>query len=129
MKFTLNQQSVKTACVEHILNIDLAEKPIMTVEILPFKKNRSSQQNRYYFGAVLPLLADNYGDSKNDFHEYLKRKFLMPTVVKVNGFTFEIMPSTAKLSTNDFNEFVEQVCRFASEEMGIFVPPPNYQEF
>lgn len=129
MKFTLNSSTAKEACLKKITEINLGDKPVQTVEIKDFKKNRSSQQNRYYFGIVLPLLADNYGDAKTDFHEFLKRKFLMPRIVEIDGMRFEIMPSTSKLSTVDFNEFVEQVCRFASEEMGIFVPPPNYSEF
>lgn len=125
MKFTLNCQQAKEHCLARISAIDFSKKPIQVVTIENFKKERTTAQNRYYFGVVVPMMADCYGDSKEEFHAYLKEKFLMPKKVTINGFTFDVRPSTKDLSTVDFNAYIELCCQHAAQDMQLYIPPPN----
>lgn len=125
MRYVLNSNETVRSCLEHITSVNVEQKPIQVVTISNFKRDRTAPQNRYYFGVVVPMMADCYGDSKEEMHEYLKRKFLTPKKVTVNGFTFELMPSTTKLSTSDFNAYIELCCRHAAQDMELYIPQPN----
>jgi len=80
-------------------------------------KERSVNQNKYYWGVVLALIAEKTGDSTNALHRNLKAEFLGPGA------------STAKLSTNDFENYIEQIKAWAGSEHDIIIPDPDRVEF
>ena len=95
------------------------------------KTKRTTDQNAYYFGVVIPILADFFGhDNTDDMHEDLKLEF-NPVESKVNPGTM-IGGSTAKLSTVEFfsgeTSYVERICRWAATEYNIYIPPPKKVE-
>ena len=98
------------------------------ITIRKHKEKRTNEQNRYYFGVVIPILADQFGyDNPEDIHADLKRLF--------NPIESKIMPgetiggTTTKLSTVEFmaadDSYVERICRWAATEHGVFIPPPE----
>ena len=100
------------------------------VEIIirKYKAKRTNDQNAYYWGVVIPIIADYVGhDNPEDMHEDLKLKF--------NPVKSKIVPNrriggtTTKLSTVEFfsaeTSYVERICRWASIELGLFIPPPK----
>jgi len=98
------------------------------------KTARSNSQNRYYWGAVVPLIqhglkeAGYRGVSKDATHKLLKSLFLKDELI--NEETGEIMTfegSTANLSSKQFNEFTDAVAQWAAEQLGINIPEPNEQ--
>lgn len=99
------------------------------------KNNRSTQQNRYYFGCVLPLIKDGLKEvgyreiTNNDqTHELMKFMFLKKNIVNENtGEVLETIGSTTKLTTIEFNEYIDRIAQFAAEFLGVTVPPPNTQ--
>lgn len=95
------------------------------------KKNRSSQQNRYYHGIVLERLSLHIGYTPDEMHEVLKHKFLrtwrtIPT--KTGPEEIEITRSTTELTTKDFEEYMTQVREWASINLGCWIPEPNEAE-
>jgi hypothetical protein len=95
---------------------------------------RSSKQNRYYWGVVVPLIrqglkeAGYRGVTKAATHKLLKSLMLKDELV--NEQTGEIMTfegSTTNLSTKQFNEFTDAVRQWAAEQLGINIPEPNEQ--
>ena len=103
----------------------------LDITIRKHKSKRSNEQNRYYFGVVLPILADHFGhDNTEDMHEDMKLKF-NPIESKIEpGKT--IGGTTTKLSTVDFfsaeTSYVERICRWAATEYGLYIPPPKKAE-
>ena len=100
----------------------------VVITIRKYKTKRTNEQNRYYWGVVVPILADYFGhDNVEDMHEDLKLKF-NPVESKIDK-TKKIGGSTTKLSTIDFysaeNSYVERICRWASMEFSIYIPPPK----
>jgi hypothetical protein len=97
------------------------------------QSRRSDQQNRYYWGAVVPIVAAGlceagYRVSEQDTHVYLKSRFLLDGIVNEN--TGEILPttgSTSKLSTTDFMAYVAEIQQWAAEFLNVVIPDPGEQ--
>lgn len=95
-----------------------------------FRATRSLQANRYYFGVVLSALADHTGYTPDELHELMKMKFLPKHLALTDGNgdikgEFVMGGSTRKLKVSEFFEFVEQVRRFAAEELNVYTPDPG----
>jgi hypothetical protein len=96
-------------------------------------KKRSLPQNAYYWAAMLPMVKDglrevgyNEVKSLDDAHEILKHLFLKRKLSNDNtGDEIVIPGSTAKLTTIEFNTFIDEVIRWAAEYLGIQIPLPN----
>jgi hypothetical protein len=102
--------------------MEFASREGQDVEVIVRKaiKRRSNNQNRYYHGVVVPLIAEATGYSKEEAHDALKVHFL----TDMTG-TLPKVGSTAGLTTVEFLDFIAQVQQFASESLGIFIPDPD----
>ncbi len=110
----------------------LAGKEVrVTIERL--RNSRSGQQNRYYWGAVVPIVCRGlnevgYRISEPDTHEYLKATFLHDHIVNENtGEFLETIGSTRRLTTTGFMEYIADIQRWAAEFLGVDIPDPNEQ--
>lgn len=103
-------------------------------------KQRSSPQNRYYWGVLVPSVLLAFVDLGNDLqqdnqehldmvHDFLKRKFLTNglEVVNAQGEVEQLPPSTTRLSTIEQEEYHETIRRWAAEFLNIVIPLPNEQ--
>lgn len=91
---------------------------------------RSQQANRYYWGVVIKALCDHTGYTPDELHEVLKQKFLPKSLALLDGNgdvkgEFVMGGSTAKLKVDEFHAYLEQVRRFAAEELGVYTPDPG----
>jgi len=93
----------------------------ITIEKITKNKMRSVEQNSYYWGVVIKILAEEIGYSKDEMHDALKRKFL--TYENVRGLPVTL--STTQLKTIEFEAYLEQIRRWASMDMGIIIPDPD----
>ena len=125
MKYTINSSEAKSFCLAHIEGIDLAARPVQVVEIKAFRKDRSSQQNRYYHGVVLKMLSDFTGYRAVDLHEVFKRQLLPTKIVTIGNINKEIAASTADLTTLEFEDFLEQIKQFSATNIGLYIPDAN----
>jgi hypothetical protein len=97
-----------------------------TVEVIirKPKTKRSDLQNNYYWGVVLEILSKELGYDQDELHEILKYKFL-----KIEStLGMEYIRSTTKLTTGEFEEYLEKIKRWAAEFLGINIPNPNEAE-
>ena len=94
---------------------------------------RTSQQNRYYWGGVIPIIQYGMQEvgvkmSHDQIHELLKYKFLIEDVVTEDGeILMQTIGSTTKLNTVKFNEYIDNIREWAWEYLSIEVPEPNQQ--
>jgi hypothetical protein len=86
---------------------------------------RSNKQNSYYHSVVIKILADYCGYETSEMHEALKEKFLS-NQRDDNGLIK--IKSTTKLSTGEFEEFLDKIKRFAATELHCVIPNPNEVE-
>jgi len=124
-KFTINSTTAKQNCINFIMAIDSSKKPIMDVSIIPFKKDRTLPQNRYYWGVVLKHICEYTGNTKLEAHDLFSDAYLPKKTVIIGSKTFERTISTTELDTVEFNAFIDCVCRYVAEELGLYIPLPN----
>jgi hypothetical protein len=79
-------------------------------------------QNAYYWGVVIPLLAESCGYEDEEMHDALKHRFLRDRANEKGGLV--LVKSSAALNTRDFTEYIEQ-CRRLGAEMGVAIPDPG----
>jgi len=92
-------------------------------------KRRSDNQNRFYWGVVVPKIADYMGERDHEeVHAYLKAHFNYKDIF-VEDKKYRVAKSTTKLSTQEFEDYIERVKEFAAKEMGLYIPNPNEVEF
>lgn len=87
-------------------------------------KQRSIEQNSYYWGVVVQILSDEFGYKPDEIHEILKFKFLAKQY-DLNGKIFTGTDSSASLDTLDMERYLSTIRGWASQEFGIFIPQPN----
>jgi hypothetical protein len=98
----------------------------VTCEIKRFRKNRTSQQNRYYWGVIVDILSKELGYEPDEIHIMLREKFLRIHDERYPDFV--LAKSTSRLSTQEFNEFKENIQRWAAQKLGIYIPDPSEGE-
>ena len=103
----------------------------LDITIRKHNSKRSDDQNAYYFGVVVPIIADHFGyDSTETCHDDLKLKF-NPVESKIQPGKI-IGGSTTKMDTVEFfsdeTSYVERICRWFAVEHGGYIPPPKKAE-
>lgn len=110
------------------------------VRIRQARRKRSDQQNRYYWGTVIPLIVQalydlgnedvrpNHKDSTDLVHAFLKSKFLPPIVVAdARGEALELPSSTSKQTTSEMMDYITQIQQWAAECLSLNIPDPGEQ--
>jgi hypothetical protein len=104
----------KTEAKEYIDNLNCAK-----IEVKAIRKNRSLNQNAYFYGVVCSVFGLEFGCTAEESKQIFAQKFLP---YKHKGVSF--VKSTKDLDTKEFEEFCEKCRKFASEN-GCFIPLPN----
>jgi len=103
---------------------------------MDIRPTRSIQQNRFYWGVLIPIVRDGlievgYDDATtSSTHHKLKELFLSQE--QVDEDTGEITAfdgSTTQLDTKQFQTYVLCVQKFAAEFLGCIVPDPQQEIF
>src|SRR5690606_35147705 len=96
------------------------------IELKKYRDNRSNNQNAYYWGVVLKILSDFTGFEPDEMHEVLKAKFIKPKQRELpNGEIVDLPVSTKDLNTEEFENYLGLVRRFADIELHCIIPLPN----
>tara|TARA_Y100001973_G_C5135960_1_gene300313 strand:+ start:370 stop:762 length:393 start_codon:yes stop_codon:yes gene_type:complete len=109
------------------LNIEMKclEGKEISISVFKKKKNRSNPQNRYLWGVVYEIISDFTGYTREESHESMKNMFLKV----INDVLPDTIKSTAKLSTDEFETYTENVRRFWANEYGLYIPEPNEVDY
>lgn len=92
------------------------------------KYDRSNQQNKYYWGVVIQMIADEIGESPQNVHEMMKACFnkqRLVITVKGKQYQKEIVKSTTGLSTSEFEDYQRKIREWASSFLRLYIPLPN----
>lgn len=126
-KFTRNRTIILNA-IKSFENSDV----ILTLE--KPKKKRSSPQNRYYHGLLIPLMQsgakDLFGEvwSMTKSHEHLKSKFLFhESVNQKTGEIIQTPKSTTELTTTDWEVYMTEIRIYLLQDFDINAPEPNQE--
>ncbi len=120
-------------------NVNLIKDAIQTFEgkqiiikIEKAKKKRSTQQNRFYYGVIIPIVQNCLKEAghvmtNENTHDLIKLKFLKETlfVNETTGEVIERIKSTTELSTSQFMDLLAEINNFTFEYFGVSLPSPN----
>ena len=93
---------------------------------------RSIPQNRYYF-ILIGMVRDRMIELGNDVdsnivHAYFKDRFNSIEIVAADGLNIgSVGGSTAKLSKQDFADYIEKIREFSASVLDRYLPDPNEQ--
>lgn len=103
-------------------------------------KNRSNQQNAYYWGVMVQMILDRFvelgnnelhtadAESREIVHQYLKARFLPPVkVADANGEAIDLPPTTRTQTTVEMMDYFSLIQQWAAETLLINIPDPNEQ--
>jgi hypothetical protein len=95
------------------------------------KRQRSNKQNRYYFGVIVMMVTEMFREAGNyvgaeEVHDFLKEHVgnLRQIIVTPDGEVLKILGSTTKLSTQEFEVYMEKVRAWAAG-FGLIIPLPH----
>lgn len=116
MKYIIKKESDGT--VLNNLIVDLGNlNPLQSwvVEVKPYRKKRSLEQNALYWNWLTVLEEQTeLGYRKEELHEAFKYRFLgMEKKKTVLGQDYETIRSTTSLNTKEFTEYLDKVLAFA----------------
>jgi hypothetical protein len=98
------------------------------VTVERFRNRRSTEQNRYYHGIVVPAIGKAIGEQDMEsVHEMLKAEFNYEILV-IGNKEMKVPRSTAKLETVAFSEYMEKVRMWAAKFLELYIPDPNEVE-
>lgn len=96
------------------------------------KRKRSLNQNAYLWGVVYPAIVAVFREHGNnvdaeDVHDFLKDRVgkLKQHFITPDGEVLTGPGSTAKLTTTEFEAYLDKVRTWAAETLGIVIPLPN----
>ena len=117
------QRRILAAAIKH-----LPDGPY-ELEIRPLEETRRSRANRYYFGVVLKMMAEESGATVDDLHEQMKMRHNAKVVADLTtGEEVRIAQSTAKLTVQEFSDYLTLVMVDGAEYLGITFPEPRASE-
>ena len=85
------------------------------------RKRRSNEQNRYYWGVVLKLIADVTGYTTDESHEAMRWEHLRKRKDGMPDTTHK----TSDLNTAEMEEYLTHVREWAAVKLGCYIPLPN----
>jgi hypothetical protein len=122
---TRNKNLIKDA-------IQTFEGKKIVIKIEKAKKKRSTQQNRFYHGVIIPIVQNCLKEAghimtNESTHDLIKLKFLKEAlfVNKETGEVIERIKSTTELSTSQFMDLLAEINNFTFEYFGVSLPSPN----
>lgn len=100
------------------------------VEVRAHLETRRARANRYYWGVVLKMMAEEMGQAPEDVHEIMKLRHNSKSIdaVQFAGTASVIPQSTAKLDISQFATYLERVMLDGNEYLGLVFPPPRGSE-
>ena len=104
--------------------IQSKEGKVAQLTIGDIEKSRSGQQNKYYWGVVLELIADHTGAHENELHEYFIKEYSPKITVEVLGKVITRPKRTPEMTTVEFSEYIERI-RVEASELQIVIPDPS----
>lgn len=87
-------------------------------ELTKPKTKRTNQQNKFYWGVVIPLVNNIFFDywgerlTPEETHEYLKSSCLPSKVLDINGEMVAIGGSSKELSKQEFTDYLTRIKTF-----------------
>lgn len=96
---------------------------LVTVKV--HRESRSSAQNRYWHGVVVPLFAEHCGYEFEEAKDALALELIPVEIIDMTtGEVCKVPGHTSALNTKQFNEMIKRSQQLGAR-MGIYIPDPG----
>lgn len=106
----------------------------ITITIEKKFRKRSSNQNAFYWGVLIPIISELLQDATGNFfsseetHDVLKSNCNYKELIsETTGEITKIPISTTELTTLEWLEYIEKVEHFVFDYFSVTLPKPNEQ--
>lgn len=97
----------------------------VVVSVKVSRPTRSSGQNRFWHGVVVPAFAEHCGYEFDEMKDALALKLIPRELTDMTTGEVRIVPGhTSSLNTKEFNDLIERAQRLGAE-MDIYIPDPG----
>lgn len=110
LKLLIRNKTDRDKAVEEVSRINTVKLVTIT------HPTRGTSQNAAYWGVVLKSLSEQTGNDEDGLHEFFKKRFLRPKECLVMGEEVTYTPSTTKLTTKAFGEYLDKIYAFCAEQ-------------
>ena len=107
------------------------EGKTLRISLKPIERRRSCQQNRFYWGVVIPCVQQMFEDAgysldMEQVHQYLKEYVgdLTEVVYGFDGKKYRIAGSSAGLSKMKFETYLQKI-RVWAAQFDVVIPHPH----
>ena len=98
-------------------------------------RKRSIPQNSYYWAVVVPMIQKGLYEqgwdeirTAEDAHKFIKSYHCrFDYINKQTGEFITVEGTTTEYTVPEFSEYLERVCKWSAEWLGIYIPSPNEQ--
>ena len=116
-----------------VWQVHIPKKPdwIYEVTLRKIYKDRSLNQNKYYWGICIEILSNELWYTPMEVHEIFKDRLLTKIYHpnKNKRIKLKRVKSTTDLTTIEFEEYLAKIRAFALQKLQINIPLPNQTEF
>ena len=124
MKFVIKNNQDKQSLINYLKELEND----YIVSVKKQRNNRSNMQNNYYWACIVQPLASELGYFPDEMHDCLKVKFASEwQSIDINDrqVGLQIVNSSARMNTKDFEVYADQIRIWALSELGIRLMLPN----
>jgi hypothetical protein len=126
-EFSIRDERDRQRALDFLTGLNVT-KP-WTLTLAPLRKKRTLSQNALmwkWLDEVAGHISESTGYETEEVHEHLKRKFLTPKRIEIDGEMTEIY-STKNLTTAEMTSYLDAIYRWATADLGLFLPCPEDQ--
>ena len=94
------------------------------VSLIPYRKMKTNEQNRYYRGVIVAIFADYWGSTNEEAHQALSNEHLkyqktpeMPALTKSTALS--------EWSTGEWEDYMIHLRNWGASTFGLYIPEPN----
>lgn len=128
----ITNESIRAVAESAVRNLPInADRPI-EVAIREYDTTRRNEANKYYWGVVIKSICeqawiDGQQFGKDAWHEQAAQMFGIKEEIRLPNGTLTLRrKSTADMKVREFAKYIEEVCAWAAQELGIRFPAPEW---
>jgi hypothetical protein len=86
---------------------------------------RSLDQNAYFHGVIIPILAGHFGYTIKEMKNALAFEFYPEEITTINGEAITVPGRSRDKNTKEMTEIIDTIRHWSMEEHGCYIPEPN----
>lgn len=112
-----------------LADLEAIDNPKLSLMMSTMTRDRSQNQNAYYWGVIIRMIAEDTGGDEDKVHAFLKAEFgqmeQVTFVGKRDTLIKQIPISSTKYSTVEFEDYLAKCRMWAADFLGIIIPLPH----